>query len=1148
MAFDKRKALQNALGFAQQGKWEKAIAEYQAILKADPSDLTVCNNLGDLYARSGRVAEAIEQYLKLGQLYRADGLSVKAIAVYKKIVKLDPTRTEAHLACADLYEEQGLSGEAKLQLATAAEQYARAGNTPKVIEIYQRLARLDPMNIGLLTKLADLMLKEGMREAAAAEYEQAAQAAQAAGQVAETNRLLRKAHDLLPESPQANLVLGEQHLRDGRYAEALEAVSKVTAGDATNARAWRLMGEAHVGLGQAQEGIAELERAVALGLDETEILYPLIIALPQAGRTDEAIAVCQRFSADALRRGEPDEAIAVCRALLGVAPHLAPVHAHLVTLLQEHGRDEEARSAALGLAAAHETSGEIETAIHVLRQLVERDPTDAEVRKRLEELDGSPAPPVKPELEIPTGAAEPAAEEEPGLVWEAIPVEEPPTFELPLANPLAAGDAIRLETKGEFELEAHHTRVYELDDTGELAGIRYSSQAPHGGSFDRLAGTEAQRIEFPAGGPSGDFSTIEAAEEEGEASGEVAEQLAEAEVYLKYGLTEKAHERLLEVVRLAPDNVGARQRLRALYVEGARLEDACGEVLAVARILEARGQREAARLEVQEGLALAPDHPALREYLDRVSGKGGRPVAGDTGAATFADLALPEVPVFEIPGSSEVPEGFSLEGDLDAGLRVGPGAEGKTGADEAAPPGFLPLVMPSAEGALPDVAPPATEPFAAQSSGGAAAELAPLEAVPALELPLEMEGPEFGLQELSPDVSPVADLMSIEAEELPADLRALLEQPEDELPLSVEPGAVDLDQAMAEDLAEAEFYLSQGMVEEARAVHHRMQARGPLHAAVAQLGERLWSPAGVEGAGTAEGSASWASALAETQVLPAAQSTEMPAPATDIELVRGAVPVVGAAELSPGPVTEIPAAPPPEAAVLPPSTDGEAPLEATIPKFTVLDSGNEAGAGGAGGFVDLGAELEVELAAEDRAASGSTSAPLIEDLLREFQKGVREHLDEKDFETHYNLGIAYKEMDLNDEAIQEFRLAAHDPQRALTCANLLGLCYLAKGETGAAIRELRAGFGISGHPREAYHGLRYDMGVAYEAQGELGLALESFEALQEENPRFRDVRVRVKQLRERLQQQHAASAPASPAQAAEPPGRAKTTRQKISFI
>jgi tetratricopeptide (TPR) repeat protein len=164
MAFDKRKALQSALAYAQQAKWDKAIAEYQTILKADPNDLTVCNNLGDLYARAGRPTEAIEQYLKLGELYRADGLAVKAIAVYKKIIKQDATKTQVLLACADLYEEQGLTGEAKVQLATAAEQYGKAGDTAKVIEMYQRLAGLDPSNYGLLTKLADLLLKEKRKE------------------------------------------------------------------------------------------------------------------------------------------------------------------------------------------------------------------------------------------------------------------------------------------------------------------------------------------------------------------------------------------------------------------------------------------------------------------------------------------------------------------------------------------------------------------------------------------------------------------------------------------------------------------------------------------------------------------------------------------------------------------------------------------------------------------------------------------------------------------------------------------------------------------------------------------------------------------------------------------------------------------------
>ena len=171
----------------------------------------------------------------------------------------------------------------------------------------------------------------------------------------------------------------------------------------------------------------------------------------------------------------------------------------------------------------------------------------------------------------------------------------------------------------------------------------------------------------------------------------------------------------------------------------------------------------------------------------------------------------------------------------------------------------------------------------------------------------------------------------------------------------------------------------------------------------------------------------------------------------------------------------------------------------------------------------------------------------MEDLVREFQKGVREQLDEKDYETHYNLGIAYKEMELYDEAIQEFRLAGRDPERALTCANLLGLCFLAKGEPETAIRELRAGLEIRGHPRTAYHGLRYDLGAAYETQGDLERALESFEVLQAEDARFRDVALRVRDLRDRLRQVRAASVPAAPVKTGPPPKRARE-KQKIAFI
>jgi tetratricopeptide (TPR) repeat protein len=213
------------------------------------------------------------------------------------------------------------------------------------------------------------------------------------------------------------------------------------------------------------------------------------------------------------------------------------------------------------------------------------------------------------------------------------------------------------------------------------------------------------------------------------------------------------------------------------------------------------------------------------------------------------------------------------------------------------------------------------------------------------------------------------------------------------------------------------------------------------------------------------------------------------------------------------------------------------------PKFSVQQGGGEAGADG---FINVGAELEEELAAEDRAASAITGSAPVENVLRELQKGVREHLDEKDFETHYNMGNAYREMELYEEAVQEFRLAARDPGRALVCADLLGLCSLAKGDPEAAIREFRAGLQVQGHPPESYYDLRYNLGLAYERNGDLGGALESFEALQADDERFRDVSARVQELRQRVPRPQVASLSSSPVRTGEPAKRSKDKR--ISFI
>ena len=95
----KRQHLQSALTYVQQGKLDRAIAEYEAILRADPNDCNVLNALGDVCARTGNTADAIGYFMRLAEAYRLDGLYVRAVAVYKKMLKLDPLNAYASLAC-----------------------------------------------------------------------------------------------------------------------------------------------------------------------------------------------------------------------------------------------------------------------------------------------------------------------------------------------------------------------------------------------------------------------------------------------------------------------------------------------------------------------------------------------------------------------------------------------------------------------------------------------------------------------------------------------------------------------------------------------------------------------------------------------------------------------------------------------------------------------------------------------------------------------------------------------------------------------------------------------------------------------------------------------------------------------------------------
>ena len=135
------------------------------------------------------------------------------------------------------------------------------------------------------------------------------------------------------------------------------------------------------------------------------------------------------------------------------------------------------------------------------------------------------------------------------------------------------------------------------------------------------------------------------------------------------------------------------------------------------------------------------------------------------------------------------------------------------------------------------------------------------------------------------------------------------------------------------------------------------------------------------------------------------------------------------------------------------------------------------------------------------------------DIFKEFKKGVDKQLGKEDYDTRYNLGIAYKEMGLIDEAIAEFQLAAKDENRMLECSSMLGICFMEKGMPKLAVKWFEKGLKAPGPQRGGVPGLRYDLAVAHEAAGETDKALTLFTDLYGQDANFRDVAAKVRELR-----------------------------------
>jgi tetratricopeptide (TPR) repeat protein len=166
-------------------------------------------------------------------------------------------------------------------------------------------------------------------------------------------------------------------------------------------------------------------------------------------------------------------------------------------------------------------------------------------------------------------------------------------------------------------------------------------------------------------------------------------------------------------------------------------------------------------------------------------------------------------------------------------------------------------------------------------------------------------------------------------------------------------------------------------------------------------------------------------------------------------------------------------------------------------------------------------------AAERAPAIAASMEPpanfMFADLIEEVNALTDREIAREDFETHFSLGIAYREMGLTEDAIREFQSAvkALSPEKSskelIQCCGMLSTCFLEKDMPRSAIRWCQTGLDIKEISSHEAMALRYDMAVAHSSAGEAHRALECFSMIFGVDPSYRDVAQRIDDLKSGLE-------------------------------
>ncbi len=260
----KEKLTDQAMKYLQKGDLKSAVKVFEKIIKDHPSDERTLQKLGDLYARLGEVKPALKHYGRVSEIYLKNGFHIKALAVYKQMILLDPDNSDLQLRLADMYQAQGLMSEAINEYHAVLQKAQQSGNVNEEMNVLRRLVNLEPSNLVTRVKLAEGMLNNGMVEEGVQEYLDTLAFLQNSNKLDDYTRVLARYLQHRPEDLERGRELAQLYLNKGEVKKGLTFLQSVLKLDPESLETLLLLAESFLQLKQYKKTITVYREMVQI--------------------------------------------------------------------------------------------------------------------------------------------------------------------------------------------------------------------------------------------------------------------------------------------------------------------------------------------------------------------------------------------------------------------------------------------------------------------------------------------------------------------------------------------------------------------------------------------------------------------------------------------------------------------------------------------------------------------------------------------------------------------------------------------------------------------------------------------------------------------------------------------------------------------